>query len=194
MTFGVQLPAPANASGAPEIRARASGRIELGRGARLALSTVPLDAIRGQHPALRARDNRLDLASGHLFDPTEWTPDSLEIILCAAPPWVIERGQKADRHFLIVAGGQLVPSLRRVLPGTTPIPAVLVNARFTSSRWLQIAAMHSAAMGGLANSRSVASLRALLKDAQAAGVQLARNGDVDSVIAALGAFLSPRDN
>lgn len=178
-TVGTKLPdevrqasAAADDAGAPAARARASGRVQLGSDARLWLTSVRLSKIRGLHPALSDRDCRLDLASGATIDLSRWTRDSLDVFLCAAPLWVIERGLSADRHFLVVAGAQLLPALRMALPPSADIPVVQLDAKLTNRRWLQVAAMHTAATGSLAAGRSDAYVQAVLNDAKAAGAQL----------------------
>lgn len=124
------------------------------------------------HPTLRDRDARLDLASGGMIDLARWTPESLDLLLCATPLWVIERGLSADRHFLVVAGAQLLPALRMALPPSAHIPVLQLDAKFTTRRWLQVAAVHTAAVASLAAGRSDAYLEAVLSDAEAAGAQL----------------------
>lgn len=201
MTFKSKLPDPADNLGVPmadatepDSRPRASGRVELAAGARLTLISVSLNSIRGMHPALQDRDARLDLAGGQLFDLTRWTKDSLDLILCTAPPWVIERGAAAGRHYLIVAGGQLVQTLRRVLPSSTQIPVVVVDAKFTNHRWLQVAAMHATAIAGLAAGHPPAYLRTLMEDAKTAGAELTSDGHIGDMAAALGTLPTQRNS
>jgi hypothetical protein len=198
-TVGTQLPgdqadasAPAIAAGAPAPRARASGRVTLGRDARLWLTSVKLGDIRGPHPALRDRDTRLDLASSTMIDLARWTPDSLDIFLCAAPLWVIERGQSADRHFLVVAGAQLLPALRMALPPSAQVPVVQLEAKLTTRRWLQVAAMHTAAISSLAAGQSQAYLQAVLSDAEAAGGQLVMDPEPEARTAPTSQWLASR--
>ena len=178
-TIGTKLPdavggasEPATQAGAPASRPRASGRVKLGRDTRLWLTCVQLGDIRGLHPALRDRDTRLDLASGGMIDLARWTPESLDLLMCATPLWVIERGPSAHRHFLVVAGAQLLPALRMALPPSAHIPVVQLDAKFNTSRWLQVAAVHTAAVASLAATRSDTYLQAVLSDAEAAGAQL----------------------
>lgn len=153
-------------------RERASGRVQLGSDARLSLVAVRLADIRGQHPALRDRDARLDLASGALIDLARWTPESLDVVLSALPMWCVERGQAKDRHFLVVGGGYLLPALRRALPPSAAITVILVDARLNDRRWLQIAAVHSAAIAALAASISDTFVQAVLNDAEATGIPI----------------------
>lgn len=198
-TVGTQLPedqsgasAPAVDAGAPVQRARASGRVTLGRDARLWLTLAKLGDIRGPHPALRERDTRLDLASSTMIDLARWTPESLDIFLCAAPMWVIERGQSADRHFLVVAGAQLLPALRMALSPSAEIPVVQLDAKFTTRRWLQVAAVHTAAISLLAAGQSQAYLQAVLSDAEAAGGRLVMDPQAKSRTAATSQSLTSR--
>lgn len=177
MTIGRdELPEPATSSGrtsaeeqtAPS-RARASGLVQLGSDARLSLASVRLADIRGPHPVLQARDVRLDLAGGGVIDFTRWTRESLDIVLSASPMWCVERGRAEDRHFLVVCGGHLLPALRRALPSTTRITVIVVDARLSDRRWLQIAAVHAAAIAACASDISENYVKAILNDTESSG-------------------------
>ncbi len=157
-------------------RERASGRVQLGSAARLSIASVRLADIRGPHPALRDRDARLDLASGSLIDLSRWTPENLDVVLSSLPMWCVERGQTKDRHFLVVCGGQLLPALRRALAPSTAITVMLVDAKLNDRRWLQIAAVHTAAIAAFAANISDAYLQAVLNDAEATGIPIFREG------------------
>ncbi|MCB9610437.1 MAG: hypothetical protein H6716_27865 [Polyangiaceae bacterium] len=193
MTVGTKLPDDSVGAGAAPTEAsalagrqRASGRVELGRNARLGLTKVPLKEIRGLHPAIRARDERLDHAPGQYLDLEAWNPESLDLLLCAAPPWVIERGATADRHFLIVAGGHVLPSLRRSLPPEHQIVVVLVDAKFTDRRWLQAAAMHLVASRTASAALSPELLLAAVQDAERAGAEFLKDRSASVSAQALG--------
>lgn len=178
MTIGLdELPEPATSSGrtsaegqAATSRTRASGRVQLGSNARLSLASVRLADIRGPHPVLQARDVRLDLAGGGLIDFTCWTRENLDIVLSASPMWCVERGHAEDRHFLVVCGGHLLPALRQALPSTTRITVILVDARLSDRRWLQIAAVHTAAIAACASDISDTFVQAILNDAESTGM------------------------
>lgn len=159
-------------------RQRASGRVQIGRDARIQLCSVPLASIRGYAPALKARDARLDLARSPTPDLRQFTADTLDFLLCYSPPWVIERGSGTDRHLLIVAGGELISALRRSIAPTTYIPVLLIDAKFSDLRWLQVAAAHAAAANLLASAQSDESLAEILHDAAEAGVGILKGASL----------------
>lgn len=181
MTIGEGLPIDGEANSRPKVAAprrsymRASGPVMLGRDARLALASVELSQIRGPHPALRDRDLRLDLAGGSLVDVARWKPEALDVFLYSAPMWCIERGPSSDRHFLVVAGAELLPALHRALPPHTSIPIIVVEAKLKDRGWLEIAAVHAATIASVAAGFTDTYVQTLLSDAQVDGTKRSRN-------------------
>lgn len=176
-TVGHELPgkdlAPADEEpSTPSSRARASGRVRLGREARLELASIKLAQIRGIHPALHQRDVRLDLAGGGPINFRRWTPENLDVFLSASPMWCIQRGPADDRHFWVVCGGHLLPALRQALPSSTSITVIVVDAKLNDRRWLQIAAVHAAAVADCTAAISPTYIQAVLNDAEGLGVPL----------------------
>lgn len=177
MTIGTKLPVGCDVTGrlekeaAGSVRKRASGPVSLGSHARLELAVVELSRIRGPHPALSARDSRLDLAGGSMIDFASLAPEVLDVFLCSAPMWCIQRGAADDRHFLVVAGAELLPALRRALPPNTSLPVVIVDAKLKDRRWLEIAAVHAASIATLSAGFTDAYVQAVLSDAQIAGIK-----------------------
>jgi hypothetical protein len=153
---------------------------------------VPLNFIRDDAPALKARDARLDLARGPSPDLSQLADEALDLLTCCCPPWVIERGSEQDRHLLVVAGGALLPAIRRILEPTAVIPVVVVDAKFSDLRWLQVAAAHAVAAHLLASAQSDESLLQILNDAADAGVGIFKDPSPAASVRALALGKSPR--
>lgn len=144
---------------------RASGRVKIWRDARAQLTSIRLDSILGQQPVIQDRDSRLDLALRSNLDLGQWDSAAVEVLMLAAPPWVFARGGESNQQHLVVAGGQFLAALRRVLPPDARIPVVLINSKFQPSRILQIAATHAASLAAAAGTLSFDSLARILDDA-----------------------------
>lgn len=173
-------------------RERASGRVQVGRHARIQLSSVPLNSIRDHAQALKARDARLDLVRGTSPDLSQLTDEALDLLTCCCPAWVVERGTEKDRHHLVVAGGALLPALRLILEPAALIPVALVDAKFSDLRWLQVAAAHAAAAHLLASAQSDESLLEILNDAAEAGVGIFKDPSPAAHARVLALRKSPR--
>lgn len=153
---------------------------------------MPLDCIRDDAPALKARDARLDLARGPSPDLSQLAAEALDLLTCCCPPWVIERGTEKDRHHLVVAGGALLPALRQTVEPTRLIPVFIVDAKFSDLRWLQVAAAHAAATHLLASAQSDESLLEILNDAAEAGVGIFKDPSPAAHARVLALRKSPR--
>jgi hypothetical protein len=168
-TVGTKLPADDGITASTKARPRASGTVQLGRDARLELAFVPLGSINSVSPPIRARDARLDLANATPVDIDDLLPETLDLLLCTPPPLVLPRGGQKDLHYVLIAGGHLLPALRLRLPPKALVPALLVHSKFSDSRLLQLAAAHAAAVAVAASALSSGALLEILKDAAAAG-------------------------
>jgi len=166
-----------SAAGAPATKPRASGRVQIWSGARVVLTSVRLDQIRGAQPSIGERNTRLDLAMASNVDLERWDPSAIELLMLAAPPWVCVRGPESPPQYLLLAGGQFLPGLRRLLPPDASVPALVVDSKFQPARILQLAAAHAAAMTAAAGSLSFESVARILDDAAAHGAPVLRRSD-----------------
>ena len=151
-------------------RPRAAGRVSVVHGERVSSALVELKSIRKLHPAIEQCNARLDLAHASLADLSGWDSLALDVLLRACPPWVLERGTASDRHYVLVAGGQFLPALRRLLPPDSQIHVVLVDSKFQHRRILHLAAAHAAAMAAAAACLSGDSVLKLVADSAEAGM------------------------
>jgi hypothetical protein len=174
-TVGTKLPSKSDSTGSPSKRPRAAGTVQLGRDARLELAFIPLGSINAISPPIRARNARLDLATATPVDIDDLLPETLDLLLCTPPPWVLPRGGQKDLHYVLIAGGHLLPALRLRLPPKALVPALLVHSKFSDSRLLQLAAAHAAAVAVAASALSSGALLEILKDAAAAGAPVTRS-------------------
>jgi len=184
-TVGTQLPAEDGTTASTKTRPRASGIVQLGRDARLELAFIPLGSINSISPPIRARDARLDLATATPVDIDDLLPETLDLLLCTAPPLVLPRGGQTELHYVLIAGGYLLPALRLRSPPKTLVPALVVHSKFSDSRLLQLAAAHAAAVAVAASALSSGALLDILKDAAAAGAPVTKS-DPSQLLAALG--------
>lgn len=184
-TVGTQLPDKSDSTRSPSTRPRASGTVQLGRDARLELAFIPLGAINTISPPIRARNARLDLATATPVDIDDLMPEPLDLLLCTTPPLVLPRGGPTDCHYVLIAGGHLLPTLRLRSPPNALVPALLVHSKFSDSRLLQLAAAHAAAIAVAASSLSSGALLDILKDAAAAGAPVTKS-DPSRLLAVLG--------
>lgn len=165
---------PRSSAAAPPDKPRASGRVRLWGDARGQLLAIRLDSIIGLQPSIASRDERLDVAASADVALDLWDPAALETMMLAVPPWVFERGPAGAKEHLLLAGGQLLPALRRLLPPDTLVPALVIDSKFQPPRLLQIAAAHAAALAAAAAALSTDSLFRILDDAAEHGASVVK--------------------
>lgn len=185
VTVGTKLPSGRDSTGSTSRPPRASGAVQLGRDARLELVFIQLGSINGISLPIRARDARLDLATAAPVDLDDLLPEALDLLLCTAPPLVLQRGGQTDCHYVLIAGGHLLPALRRRLPPDALVPALLAHSKFSEARLLQLAAAYAAGVAVAASALSSGALLDILQDAAAAGAPVTKS-DPSRLMAALG--------
>ncbi len=163
---------------------RAAGKVSMTHGQRTSAPLVALASIRKIHPAIAQRNSLLDLADSSVANLFDWDPLALDVLLQACPPWVLQRGEAGDRHHVIVAGGQFLPILRRLMPADALIPVLMLESKFQHDRILHIAAAHAAAIAA-ASCLSLESLQKIIRHAEAGGLSVLA-GPASSVARALG--------
>lgn len=159
---------------APTARAaapRQSGRVQLAAPGRAALVHVKLCDIRCPQQDVQERDSRLDLAVRARTTIHAWTAEGLDVLLLSSAPLLLERGAENDRHYVLLAGGSLLPALRKQFSPETRIPAIVLVGKFGRARLLAIAAARELAPLA-ALPADVDGLLELARDAERAGASV----------------------
>lgn len=145
-------------------RNRVSRPIQFAGDARAIHELVPLNRIGDWHADIRKREQRLDIATGFPGSLRGCDPLLVDVILRVAQPWLLPKPMGSRDHFLVIAGGELISALRRILPPESLVPALVLDTKLQSHRILQLAAQHTTAVHCLAACVSGANLKRIWAD------------------------------
>lgn len=146
---------------------------------------VRLGDLAEKHPALTSRDRRLNLALGSLANVALWHVSTLRIAMHVMAPICIERGSMNASPYMVVASGQLLPMLHKVLRPDVQVPIRLITDNRRPEALLHLCAATELCIAAAAARLQVDPLRSIVEDASRDPYQLLHT-DQNSIARAIG--------